>query len=116
MKNLPLFTELTLSEQEKISGGATTVNFVIRPGETVSQCGDKARTPDGTVIRDFQRINYSKKNKRQVFSRMIIILRGEKRDCPRQSLFSPSSMHEKSIHLSSALKLNSVNKGCFVAK
>jgi hypothetical protein len=25
-------------------------------------------------------------------------------------------MHEESIHLSSALKLNSVNKGCFVAK
>ncbi|MEH2437454.1 MAG: NAD-dependent epimerase/dehydratase family protein, partial [Nostoc sp.] len=31
-------------------------------------------------LRDFQRINYSKKNKRQVFSRMIIILRREKRD------------------------------------
>ncbi|OYD99211.1 class I SAM-dependent methyltransferase [Nostoc sp. 'Peltigera membranacea cyanobiont' 232] len=60
-------------------------------------------------IRDFQRINYSKKNKRQVLSRMIIILRGEKRGCPGQPLFSPSSMHEESIHLSSALKLNSVN-------
>ncbi|MBE9003253.1 DUF5131 family protein, partial [Nostoc sp. LEGE 12447] len=42
-------------------------------------------------IRDFQRINYSKKNKRQVFSRMIIILRGEKRGCRGQPLFSPSS-------------------------
>ncbi|MBD2355801.1 hypothetical protein H6G41_14420, partial [Tolypothrix sp. FACHB-123] len=42
--------------------------------------------------------------------------KGEKRGCSRQPLFSPSSMHEESIHLSSALKLNSVNKGCFVAK
>ncbi|MBD2681328.1 MULTISPECIES: hypothetical protein, partial [Nostoc] len=66
------------------------------------------------TFRDFQRINYSKKNKRQVFSRMIIILRGEKRGCRGQPLFSPSSMHEESIHLSSALKLNSLNKGCFV--
>jgi hypothetical protein len=68
------------------------------------------------VFRDFQRINYSKKNKRQVFSRMIIILRGEKRGCRGQPLFSPSSMHEKYIHLSSALKLNSVKLVCFVAK
>ncbi|MBD2731050.1 hypothetical protein H6G96_33235 [Nostoc sp. FACHB-892] len=29
-------------------------------------------------LRDFQRINYSKKNKKYVFSRMIIILRGRK--------------------------------------
>ncbi|MEH1984702.1 hypothetical protein, partial [Nostoc sp.] len=32
-----------------------------------------------SAVRDFQRINYSKKNKKYVFSRMIIILRGEKR-------------------------------------
>ncbi|MBD0263248.1 MAG: hypothetical protein ICV78_11145 [Tolypothrix sp. Co-bin9] len=63
MKNLPLFTELTLSEQEKISGGATD-NFVIGSGGVISECGDKARTPDGTVIIDQNCKNdpFSKKN------------------------------------------------------
>lgn len=42
-----------------------------------------------TDLRDFQRINHSKKNKRQDFSRMIIIFKGEKRGCRGQSLFSP---------------------------
>ncbi len=42
--------------------------------------------------------------------------KGEKRGCRGQPLFSPSSMHEESIHLSSILKLNSVGLVCFVAK
>ncbi|MDZ8140404.1 MAG: hypothetical protein RM049_34795 [Nostoc sp. DedQUE04] len=42
--------------------------------------------------------------------------KGEKRGCRGQPLFSPSSMHEKSIHLSSILKLNSVGLVCFIAK
>jgi hypothetical protein len=38
---------------------------------------------------DFQRINYSKKNKRQVFSRMIIILRGGEKGLPSATPFLP---------------------------
>ncbi|QFS50987.1 malate dehydrogenase [Nostoc sphaeroides] len=59
------------------------------------------------------------KNKRQVFSRMIIILRGGEKRVAEGNPFlplSPSSMHEESIHLSSTLKLNSVKLVCFVAK
>jgi predicted mannosyl-3-phosphoglycerate phosphatase (HAD superfamily) len=41
------------------------------------------------AARDFQRINYSKKNNRQVFSRMIIILRGGEKGLPRATPFLP---------------------------
>ncbi len=58
MKDLLLFTELTDSEQENISGGAGTVNFVIEqpglPGTSrlISQFRDVAKLPDGTLVRD----------------------------------------------------------------
>ncbi|MFN6497917.1 MAG: dihydrofolate reductase family protein, partial [Nostoc sp. DedQUE01] len=74
-----------------IAMGSTTYEWILN-----HQINEQAEHQQGWVyeqptwvFRDFQRINSSKKNKRQVFSRMIIILRGEKRGCPRQPLFSP---------------------------
>ncbi len=63
MKDLKLFEELTISEQEKISGGMRNLSspnanpningFVMAPGKPlVSQCGDVLTLPGGTTIRD----------------------------------------------------------------
>ncbi|MEH2437214.1 MAG: cbb3-type cytochrome c oxidase subunit I, partial [Nostoc sp.] len=69
---------VAISGVSSIMGGINFVTTIVKmraPGMT------PFRTPIfvWNVFRDFQRINYSKKNKRQVFSRMIIILRREKR-------------------------------------
>ncbi|QFS52866.1 L-lactate dehydrogenase [Nostoc sphaeroides CCNUC1] len=72
-----------------------------------------------SVIKGLPKNKSFQKNKRQVFSRMIIILRGGEKRVAEGNPFlplSPSSMHEESIHLSSTLKLNSVKLVCFVAK
>ena len=56
MKDLLLFTELTDSEQETISGGqdsAVLSAVIIDGGGTViTQCGDKITLPNGTIVED----------------------------------------------------------------
>lgn len=55
MKDLPLFTELTHSEQEIISGGTALPDdgLVFYPdGTSETQCGDKVILPNGTIIYD----------------------------------------------------------------
>ena len=88
--------------------------------EIVEDLMHRERTPEEDklyqLLRDFQRINYSKKKKRQVDLKNDNHFKGEKKACRRQAFFSPSFMHEESIHLLSALKLNSANKGYFRGK
>ncbi|NMF62514.1 hypothetical protein DP113_34140 (plasmid) [Brasilonema octagenarum UFV-E1] len=51
------------------------------------------------AIRDFQGINYSKKTSNRIIKRMIIIMKNRK-EVAEGNLFSISSTHKKSAHLS----------------
>ncbi|WP_414755904.1 hypothetical protein [Anabaena sp. CCY 9910] len=56
------------------------------------------------ALRGFQRINYSKKNKRQNWLKNGNNFKGEKRSCRRTNVFSPLVKHEESIYLLSSRK------------
>lgn len=71
----------------------------LAPGVYVEELSFRSKSIEGvsTSTRDFQRINYSKKNKKCVFSRMIIILRGRK-GVAEGNPFSPPHLCMKNLY------------------